>query len=120
MYVLTRVVSVWNASTLRSHITCMYSLLLSPKGILISIGGECLRGRAKAAVRIIGLVQPLLVILVRLWHGSQFQGRQRRVMPHVVRGDLVGRIRNVDQAASVRIRNSRREPRRQFEGVRRV
>ena len=37
---LTRVVSVWNASTLRSHITCMYSLRLSPSGILISMGGE--------------------------------------------------------------------------------
>jgi hypothetical protein len=38
--VLTRVVSVWKASTLRSHITCMYSLRLSPTGILILIGGE--------------------------------------------------------------------------------
>jgi hypothetical protein len=38
--VLTRVVSVWNARTFKSHITCMYSLRLSPSGMRMSIAGE--------------------------------------------------------------------------------
>ena len=52
---LTRVMSAWNASTFKSHMTCMYSLRLSPSGILISMGGESdalrFEGRTPALAR---------------------------------------------------------------------
>ncbi len=62
----------------------------------IDLGGDGLRRRAKAAVRIIALVQPFLVFLLRLRHRGQFQRRQRREGAHVVGGDLVRGNRDVD------------------------
>ena len=44
----------------------------------IDLGGDRLRRGAKAAVRIVPLVQPFLVFLPRLRHRGQFQRRQRR------------------------------------------
>ena len=82
------------------------------------LGGDGLRRRAEAAVRIVPFVQPLLVLLVRLRHRGQFQRRQRGEAAHVVGGDLVRGNRDVDLVPRVRIRQLRREPSRQLERVR--
>ncbi len=76
----------------------------------IGLSWHGLRGGAIAAVRVIPLVQPLLVLLVGLRHGGQLQRRQGCEMAHVVRRDLVGRDRNRNLTPPIRIREPRGQP----------
>ena len=69
----------------------------------VDLRRQRLRRAAEAAVRVVRLVEPLLVLHVRLRHRRQFQRRQRRERADVIRHDLVGRDRDVDHVALVRV-----------------
>ena len=86
---------------------------------LISAGSGLGR-RTETAMRVIALVQPFLVFLVRLRHRGQFQRRQRGEAADVIRRDLVRGNADVDPVAVVRVGQLGGEPGGKFERVRRA
>ena len=82
----------------------------------VRLGGDGLRRRTEAAVRIVSFVQSLLVLLVRLRHRGQLQRAQGGESTYEVSRDVVLGNRNVDLASRVRIGQLRREPSRELQG----